>query len=480
MKRVWSSEQSDILVAIKETRDNILIRSVAGSGKTSVLVEAAQEVPRNSCFLAFNKKIVTELRSKLPAHCPASTFHSLCLNFLKDRLPRGLKVDGYKSLNLIRKHCPEVEDAKWDVARLVGLLKNNGVGIFEDMSMEVAEELRENYDITNEDISNELLCQSALKVLKKNEADLKVIDFDDMLYMTLKFVTERGWNMHRFNTVFIDEAQDTNEVQLRLLEAMADRVIAVGDDYQAIYGFRGAGANSMPAIKELFNCVEYPMTISWRCPEKVAEIARNIVPHFRAREAAPEGNVIWSDYSGMKENGYNANNLIICRMNYPLFTVAIDLLDMRVPFSMTGKFPEMLKKFVQSFKCQTIPSLRVAMDEWIVAKREELTKKKKLAHLEREEDKISCLRELAKECTSVDDMLWTLDRIMSSRTGVKLSTIHGAKGLEAETVIILAPELMPSQYAKTQAQLQQEENLRYVAETRSMGTLVYVKGKANG
>lgn len=479
MTKVWSGEQSDVLVAIKDTRDNILIRSVAGSGKTSVLVEAAKSVPKNSCFLAFNKKIVTELQAKLPSHCPASTFHALCLNFLKDRLPRGLKVDGYKSLNLVGKHCKDAEEAKWDIARLVGLMKNNGCGIFEDLSMEIAEELRENYDITNEDVSNELICKSAIKLMKRNEADLKVIDFDDMLYLTLKFVTERGWNMHQFDTVFIDEAQDTNEVQLRLLDAMANRVIAVGDDYQAIYGFRGAGANSMPAIKELFSCVEYPMTISWRCPEKVAEIAREIVPQFRARDNAPEGQVIWAEFDELYM-GYNPNNLIICRMNFPLFQVAIDLLDRRIPFSMTGKFPEILTKFVKSFKCQTIPSLRAAMDEWIIAKREELTKKNKLAHLEREEDKVECLKALAKECVSVDDMLWTLERIMTSKVGVKLSTIHGAKGLEAPTVVILAPELMPSSFAKTKEQLQQEENLRYVAETRAMETLVYVRGKKNG
>lgn len=479
MTRVWSEEQSDILVAIKDTRDNILIRSVAGSGKTSVVVEAAKSVPKNSCFLAFNKKIVTELQAKLPSHCPASTFHALCLNFLKDRLPRGLKVDGYKSLNLVGKHCKDAEGAKWEIARLVGLMKNNGCGIFEDLSLEVAEELRENYDVSCEEVSNELLCKSAIKVLKKNEADLKVIDFDDMLYLTLKFITERGWNMHRFDTVFIDEAQDTNGVQLRLLDAMAERIVAVGDDYQAIYGFRGAGADSMGAIKELFGCIDYPMTISWRCPEKIAEIAREIVPQFRARPDAPEGTVLHAEFDEL-HMGYNANNMIICRMNYPLFQVAIDLLDRRIPFSMTGKFPEILIKFIKSFKCQTLPSLRMAMNVWIVSKREELTKKKKLAHLEREEDKINCLRALAKECVSVDDMLWTLERIMTSKTGVKLSTIHGAKGLEAPTVIILAPELMPSSFASTKEQLQQEENLRYVAETRAMDTLVYVKGKKNG
>lgn len=476
---MWSEEQQAILSGVGDTTDNMIIESVAGSGKTSVIVQAAQSVPSNSIFLAFNKKIVQELSTKLPEHCKASTFHSVCWQFLKERLPRGAKVNQYKSYDLIDKITEGVGEAKPDIARLVSVAKNAGVGIFQPIALEIFEELRENYDITSDEVEDGAICHAAMQVLKANQRNLQDVDFDDMLYMTLLFITKNGWAMHRYNTVFVDEAQDTNGVQLALLEQMADRVVAVGDSYQAIYGFRGAGANSMPDIEEMFGCTQYTMSISWRCPEKVAEIARNIVPHFKARPGAPDGYV---EHYGLDKlmDFTSENDMIICRQNAPLFGVALKLLKKRVPFKMTGKFPMMMQRFVRAFKTDNIPEFRERLTEWWKDKKEELTKKQKWGILEREEDKFNCLWMLQKECTSVAEILSQLELMMNSRYGVTLSTVHGAKGLEASVVVILMPELMPSKYAKTPEQMQQELNLKYVAQTRAMYKLVYISGEVNG
>lgn len=476
MSRVWSEQQSTVLTAVAEAVHNMLIRSVAGSGKTSVIIEAAQFVPRNSIFLAFNKKIVEELKGRLPANCQANTFHALCLHFLKERLPRGLKVNGYKSHNLVDKMFPDLKEAKWDIARLVGLMKNHGVGIFEPATKGVAEYLREEYDITNEEVLNEDICAAAVKILKQNEKDLMQIDFDDMLYLTLKFIKERGWNMVQYPVVFIDEAQDTNRVQLALLEAMAKRVIAVGDDAQAIYGFRGAGTGSMDDIKQMFDCTEYDMSISWRCPQSVAELARARVPNFEAAPNAIEGEVLYVNESIMMEN-LRPEDLVLCRQNFPLFKVALKLLKGKIPFNMTGKFPEQLIKFVKSFKAQNLQEFRIKLMAWWKEKKEELTSKKKFSALEREEDKYESLMELQRSSTSVMNMLDNLEAMITSKSGIKLSTIHGAKGLEARVVVFLKPELIPSKYAITPDQIEQEMNLRYVAETRAKERLIHVFGE---
>jgi superfamily I DNA/RNA helicase len=473
---MWSDEQQAILNGVANTEDNLIIESVAGSGKTSVIVEAAQSVPSNSIFLAFNKKIVQELSNKLPEHCQASTFHSVCWQFLKERLPRGAKVNQYKSYDLLDKITVGVGSAKPEVARLVSVAKNAGVGIFEPAKPEIFEELRENYDIVSEEVENEAICIAARQILRANERNLQDVDFDDMLYMTLKFIKERGWSMHRYHTVFVDEAQDTNGVQLALLNEMANRVIAVGDSYQAIYGFRGAGSNSMPDIKTMFGCHQYTMSISWRCPENVAKLAREIVPHFKARPGAPDGYV--EHHTPDKLMDFTSeNDMIICRQNAPLFGVALKLLKQRTPFKMTGKFPAMMQRFVKAFKTDDIPEFRERLTEWWKKQEAELTKKCKWGVLEREEDKFNCLWMLQKECTSVGEIISKLELMMNSRYGVTLSTVHGAKGLEASVVVILMPELMPSKYAKTEAQMQQEMNLKYVVQTRAMFKLVHISGE---
>lgn len=471
--RTWSTEQGAVIDFVRDETGNGLVGSVAGSGKTSVIVAAAEFAPKKSVFLAFNKKIVQELAGKLPPHCQASTFHSLCWNFLKARLPRGAKVNQYKTYDLVDKMFPELGDAKGEIAQLVSVAKNAGVGIFEPIGTKVMEELQENFDVYHEEIAADVLVDAAISILKANERNLQDVDFDDMLYMTLKFITERGWNMDKYNLVFVDEAQDTNSVQLALLDNMAERIIAVGDPFQAIYGFRGAGSNSMPDIKERFGCTEFTMSISWRCPTSVAALAAEIVPHFKAKPGASEGIVQFLGLDSLHHFTGN-NDMIICRNNAPLFGVALRLLKERTPFRMTGKFPGQLKKFVRSFKTDDIPTFRARLKEWWEKKRDDLMKKEKFGILQREEDKFESLWSLQKECTSVKEILDKLESMMNSRYGVTLSTVHGAKGLEASVVVILHPELMPSKYAVTDVQIQQETNLRYVAMTRAMHKLVFM------
>lgn len=479
MSKVWSEQQQNAITAVMEGKFHMLIRSVAGSGKTSVIVEAAKHVPRNSVFLAFNKKIVQELEGRLPTHCKASTFHSLCFSFLKDRLGKNVKIDKYKSLKLCQKHADYAEDAKWEVARLVGLLKNNGVGIFTRIEADIVEDVREAYDITSEDVSNSEIVMAAMKVLKLNEKDIFNIDFDDMVYLSLKFVKERGWGMDKHPVVFVDEAQDTNEVQLELLAEMAERVIGVGDDAQAIYGFRGAGANSMEAIKERFDCQEFDMSISWRCPQKVAELARMRVPEFRSRDGAPMGEVLEVS-EGILMDNLRAQDLVVCRQNFPLLKIALKLLKSKTSFNMSGKFPEQLVNFVKGFNAGSIPEFRKCLQEWWDAKEKELLAANKQGALMRESDKFESLMELQKVSTSVADLVFNLESIMTNKGGISLSTIHGAKGLEAKTVVFLQPELLPSKYAVTEEQLMQEDNLRYVAQTRAQERLILVKGERNG
>jgi superfamily I DNA/RNA helicase len=97
-----------------------------------------------------------------------------------------------------------------------------------------------------------------------------------MLYMPVML----GVSFDHYNYIFVDEAQDTNDIQLDILDrlrAPKSRFVAVGDPHQAIYGFRGANADSMSRIARRFSCDTYPLSVSYRCPKAVVREAQKFL-----------------------------------------------------------------------------------------------------------------------------------------------------------------------------------------------------------
>ena len=91
---------------------------------------------------------------------------------------------------------------------------------------------------------------------------------------------------------------------------------------------------------------------------------------------------------------------------------------------------------------------------------------------------MACLYSLTGGCESVAEMTKTIDELFSEDLPrskvVLLSTVHRAKGMEADTVWFLEPQLIPHKLAETENEIQQEFNLKFVAETRHKKKLVYV------
>lgn len=472
VKKEWTPEQLAFFNVVEESSSNVVNGSVAGSGKTTIICEAVKRVSGSAMVLCFNKSIAKELEERLPPSVKSSTFHAFCLNFIKMNVSNKVEIDGYKNYGIIKKVCPELYDARGDVSRLVGLMKNNGCGLINPNTYEFVEDLAERHDITNEEYSVRTLVEGARKVFAKSFSDYSVIDFDDMLYVSLKVIIEKKLQMNRVATLIVDELQDVSELQCALLQYMCRRLIGVGDKHQAIYAFRGAGQNSIEHIVREFGAVETQMTISWRCSQAVAREAQLIVPHFRARESAPEGSVSTRGYSELGMY-IEADTMILCRNNFPLLSVALKLMRARIAFSMTGNYPAVLVRFVKSFKAKTVQEFRVRLMEWFEEKKADLLERNKLGQLSREEDKYMSLMEIQAECTDVGQIISCLEKMTQNKYGPKLTTIHSAKGLEARRVCFLYPELLPSKYAKTDDDFQQEDNLKYVGITRAIDELIY-------
>jgi DNA helicase-2/ATP-dependent DNA helicase PcrA len=91
------------------------------------------------------------------------------------------------------------------------------------------------------------------------------------------------------------------------------------------------------------------------------------------------------------------------------------------------------------------------------------------------DDKYGCLKFLAKGVGSVDEMVKKLEDIFKSEEGIRLSSVHRAKGLEADTVIVIRPDLLPHPGIAKRGEVQrvQEDNLWYVAVTRSKSMLIF-------
>jgi superfamily I DNA/RNA helicase len=145
-----------------------------------------------------------------------------------------------------------------------------------------------------------------------------------------------------------------------------------------------------------------------------------------------------------------------------------------------------LAALVRRSKATTVPALLA----WIVGWRDDKAEKARAAKksdaaIEAIHDQADTLTAIAEECADPAEVLCRLSELFADdKRGITLSTVHKAKGLESETVFILGPELLPAPWAKSPQEQEQERNIKYVATTRAMRTLINVplpprKGKAD-
>lgn len=268
---------------VREAASGLLV-AAAGSGKTTTIVNACHLLPPGVAtrFVAFNKSIATELEARLPRTVQSSTFHSAWFQALQRSLPSRPKVDANKVRELLKANLNyrEFETYFQFVTRLVGYAKSTGLGaLVPDTEAEWFNLISYfGLQAQSDDLDEATAVRHARATLAASNAALRVIDFDDMLYLPLL----RNVVCDKSNIVFVDEAQDLNSVQrtllLRMLPTEASgaprRLIAVGDPHQAIYGFRGADCDSMEQLQAAFNARVLPLSVSYRCSQAVVREAQ--------------------------------------------------------------------------------------------------------------------------------------------------------------------------------------------------------------
>lgn len=488
---VPSKYQKDVFDFIVGGKGHAVIEAVAGSGKTTTIVKALEIVPKNSrvAFLAFNRHIAKELKSRSPENVHVSTLHSLGLALIKklesfreveeDKL--GIIMDEFwgVSKELVSDDILRMQNRirRAMMRRIVSLCK--GTLIDYKQSSNVLE-MAEHYGIVELEEGNiyfdDVLSRLSYVMDKALEME-EIVDFEDMIWMPVVHKRLRN-HTEKFNYLFVDEAQDLNACQMEfVLNSIypGGRIIAVGDRRQSLYGFRGADTEAIPNLISRLGATVLPLSISYRCPKLHVNRAKSIVPQIEASENAIEGKFGYLEYDRFIKE-INPGDMVICRTNAPLVKPAFEAIRSGKKAIIRGKdIGQQLVNFIERFQAEDLSNLEILMAEYTEKEYQWLLDKGKELAADMVVDKLETIRSVSKECKSVAELIQKLEILFSdSNVGVVFSSVHRAKGLEAERVYVLKPELMPHPKAKQEWEVVQEDNTLYVAITRSKNELYYV------
>lgn len=483
--RNWSEQQAAIFGWFADselygTRSNLVVVARAGTGKTTTIIEGINRAPESNILLcAFNKRIAEELTNRIAnPNAKAQTLHALGFAAVRNYWT-GLRVcsNGERADSLAEKVCgfkaPDV------VKRLVSKLHTKAreinphartIGDITDLVYAFECEPDETWQSAGFDATyvetKALECMELAATVKPTATG---IDFADMIFLPVR----NGWLCKTFDLVVVDEAQDMTVAQLEIAQGVCKgRIAVVGDDRQAIYGFRGADSNSLSRLKNELNAVELKLTVTYRCGQNIVNEARNMVPDFQCG-AAHEGVVD----SLPVENLFNEiknGDFLLSRTNAPLVSAAFALIRNGKRARIAGRdIGAGLKTVVRKLNRGHIgiETMIERIDAWREREVRRFEKAKRTPQIEQTNDKAETLLVVAHESKSVADMETRIDGLFTDdglgQAGViTCSSVHRAKGLEANRVFVLEFTLKGGNI--------EEQNIAYVAVTRAKQHLTMV------
>lgn len=474
-------EQDAIIQLAVNSSESILVNALAGAAKTTTLEMICNALPPQPILsLAFNKRIADEMAKRLPGHVQARTLNSVGHRVWMQTCTGRVSLDTKKTYNILKQKIDalpradrtDAYEAFGDLMKAIGKAKVKGY--IPDGKYPNAERLTSS-EAFWEAIEREIQAFSDFEQGLVNDALTEsirlayagLIDFDDQIYMPTLF----GGSFPRFPLVMCDEVQDLSAINHAMLEKLVtQRLIAVGDPYQSIYGFRGAKRSGMKALSDKFNMTEMGLSISFRCPKVIVENARFRAPHMQYPDWADEGQL--KSLEEWDAQSIPDNAAIICRNNAPLFSLAFRLLRSGrgiklVGFDIGSNLVRILKKL------GPVTMLREQVEREIdLWEREQKLKSKAAATIS---DKAECLRVFAAFGRSLGESITYAENLFKTQGPIQLLSGHKSKGLEWDTVFHLDPHRIPSPYSKEEDEIEQEHNVRYVIETRAKKTMYLVK-----
>ena len=284
--------------AVDHFKGPMLVLAGPGSGKTTVvtyrvknLIEKYSVMPSKILVITFTKAAAIEMSDRFEAmnvldskRVTFGTFHALFFRIIR-------QYYGYKIESIIS------EDEKWIFLR----------NIIRESEIETDDEDQYISDFFNEIslMKNELIEISDYTAKNMPDGDFKYlykkyesyksrnekIDFDDMLYICYKILSENSdvldmWR-NRYKYILIDEFQDINKAQyecIKLLASPLNNIFAVGDDDQSIYSFRGARPDFMLDFENNFkNARKVVLNINYRSTNSIINLSQRVIKHNKDR-----------------------------------------------------------------------------------------------------------------------------------------------------------------------------------------------------
>ena len=463
----WSRYQTAIFKDVAEGNGHTVVEAVAGSGKTSTLLESLNHIPDECSWLlaAFNKRIADELRRRAPDsyYGDIRTLHSLGLRAIGRKLT-NVKVENNKNRILLDKIVGK-DKRLWDLKAAISKCVSLCKGYLID-GEEFIDYVMDNHSIDTCGIDRDQFINYVQETLKAARDETRYVDFDDMIWFPYVY----NIPVQKYDRVMIDEAQDLNNAQIKLsLKACkkTGRIMALGDRAQCIYGFRGASLSAMDNIIKKLDAKQLPLSITYRCPLSVVAEAQKLVPTIQARPNAPEGIVKDITRRQMLSQA-KPGCFILSRANAPLIGLALGFIRKSIPAVIQGRdIGENLLNLIKKSRRKSLDSFMSWLDNWETKEVARLLKKR--GNTDLVTDKAACMRALASACHDLQEVKEKI-RILFEDTDehgkIVLSTVHKAKGLERDVVYMLMPTF--------KLHTQEERNIRYVAITRSASELYYV------
>lgn len=492
-------EQAALRDFVLNSDGNLFCEAGAGAGKTTTSLWLVGLMAQRACgglriaFVAFNSDVKADIAEKAPAGVEVMTMNALGFR----ACCRAWNVAA-KSVNCSREYLfdyfkgsigeQRVRDRYAfyaNVVKLVELAKGALAETAEELSILAADfEL----DLNGDESEAIVLALSTMEAERANTLPRTAMSFTDQMWLAVV----QNLPLPQYDVLVIDEAQDTNALQLEMLArcvAPGGRVIAVGDRRQAIYGFRGADSMAVDNIVTRFNATVLPLMTTFRCAKAVVREAQAIVPQFMAGENNPEG-VVRSIGANKLLEQIRPGDFVISRLNAPLVAACIRALAAGIPAAVVGKemgskLKTLAKKIAKRAGDNSAITFCNAVEEWAAREMARLADKIPVreAAIDAVRDNADCLLAFAENAECADDVLANIDRVVretNSESRVDFTSTHKAKGRERSRVFLFRDTfLMSRRDPKTGQWLEptgEEHNLLYVAITRAKSELVYVDG----
>lgn len=470
-------EQQAIVAFAQGRTENLCVEARAGAAKTSTLVLLAEALPDTKILcLAFNKAIAEEMKSRLPSNCESKTLHGLGFGVWQKFIGKRCKVDGRKVYFLLSEEIKKLEDPEerdeafelmaetLDILRTskqVGWLPSSYRGHWKPLIDDEEFWLSLPMEPTGlQQVLVERVARLSFQAALEGE-----IDFDDMIFAPA--LCSVSWPS--FPLTLVDEAQDLSPINHHCLKKLVrnKRLIAVGDPCQAIYGFRGADAQSMQNLSARFSMETLKLTVSFRCARLITENAQWRAPDMRAPDWAVEGTVVRHEVWSAED--LRPGDAIVCRNNAPLFSLAIRLIEREQLPRIAGR--DIGAPLVKIMKKLGKPQMLApaAVDALEVWQAKELKRARDGAQ-GAIRDKAQVIRIMLARTKTLGDAIAYLQHLLERDGRIDLMTGHKSKGLEFDRVWFLDQHLCNLDH-------EQDANIKYVIETRAKSELHYISSK---